>query len=234
MQANILFVLSSQQDLNEPGTVTGAWLEEIATPYYMLQDAGCAVTLASIKGGEAPIDPLSLEDPWLTDMGRTFQSDDAARAALRNSLPLAEANPSDFDAIYFVGGLAAVWDFPADPNVARLLGAMGSDKIIAAICHGGCALANGPEGKPFAAGRRLTVISDGEDKLAGVDMIVPFLSESRLRELGGKVVLGDPFTPFVVEDGNLLTGQNPQSSADLARLILAKLERKALSATPAA
>lgn len=233
MPAKILFILSSQQNLGEPGAVTGAWLEEIATPYYILREAGCDVTLASIKGGEAPIDPLSLDAPWLSDAGRRFQSDQEARRAIRNSVPLSVADAADYDAVYFVGGLAAVWDFPNDPNVARLLGTIGEDKVVAAICHGGCALLNGAEGKPFGTGRRLTVISDAEDELAGVDKIVPFLSEARLRERGADVAVGEPFTSHVIEDGNLLTGQNPQSAADLARLMLARLSVAAPTRTAA-
>lgn len=230
MPARILFVLSSQQTLGDPGTVTGAWLEEVAAPYYIFKEAGCRITLASTKGGEAPIDPMSLDDPWLTDAGRAFQADATARAAVRNSLPLADADPDDYDAVYFVGGLGAVWDFPTDPNVGRLLGAMGEDKLIASVCHGGSALANGMD-KAFAAGRRVTVISDAEDGLAGVDHIVPFLSETRLRELGAEVVVGEPFAPHVVEDGRLITGQNPQSSAELARVILTRLQASASAAT---
>jgi putative intracellular protease/amidase len=228
MPANILFVLSSQADLGKPDTVTGVWLEELATPYYRLREAGSQVTLASIKGGAAPIDPMSANEPWLTPDGERFRADAVAQAAVKDTVQLSKVVADDFDGVYFVGGMAAVWDFPGDRDVARLLAEMsGQEKLVAAVCHGVCALLNEVDGRAFAHGRKLTVISDQEDTLAGVHTIVPFLSESRLREAGAEIAVGAPFASHVVSDGRVITGQNPASSAALSELMIAALATKA-------
>lgn len=112
MASKILFVLSSQADLGAPGTVTGSWLEEIAAAYYVLVDAGHTVTFASVKGGEAPIDPMSLGDPWLTAAGKRFLADDAAQLAVKTTASLPQADLSSVDAVYFVGGAGTVCGFP--------------------------------------------------------------------------------------------------------------------------
>jgi putative intracellular protease/amidase len=224
MAKNIVFVLSSQSDLGAPGTVTGSWLEEIAAAYYVLVDAGCNVILASVKGGAAPVDPMSLTEPWLTQAGKRWLADEAAVRGLQTTVPLGKVNLSGVDAVYFVGGSGTVWDFPTDSGVARILAAMERDKkLVGAVCHGVCALLNGADGRPFAAGRTITSFSDQEDIMSGLDKVLPFLIETRFREKGVDVKVGEPFAPHVVTEPNLVTGQNPASSAGVARAMLEQL-----------
>lgn len=222
--AKILFVLSSQADLGAPGTTTGSWLEELATPYYMLRDAGHDVMLTSIKGGEAPVDPMSCAEPWLTPAGQRFLADGDAQQALRNTPALGGVDAAEFDAVFFVGGAGTVWDFPTDAGIARLLGTMSEQhKLVGAVCHGVSALLNGPDAQPFALGHEITVISDQEDTLAGLDKVVPFLCEDRFRKAGVTVKVAEPFTSHVVEHGRLVTGQNPMSSEAVAQRLLDRL-----------
>jgi len=224
MARKIVFILSSQADLGSPGTVTGSWLEEIAAAYYVLIDAGHQVVFASVKGGVAPVDPVSLNEPWLTPAGKRFLADDAAQQALRTTEPLNRVSLASIDAVYFVGGAGTVWDFPTDAGVARILEAMERDKkLVGAVCHGVCALLNGPAGKPYAAGRTITSFSDQEDIMSGLDKVLPFLTEGRLREKGVDVKVGEPFAPHVVKERNLVTGQNPASAEGVARAMLEQL-----------
>ncbi|HEY8353008.1 MAG TPA: type 1 glutamine amidotransferase domain-containing protein, partial [Sphingomonadales bacterium] len=111
MAKRVLFALTSQTDMGG-GAKTGSWLEELAASYYTLVDKGVAVDLASVNGGDAPIDPASLEEPWITDNGRRFLKDDAAMAKLRNSLKLSDVKAADYDAVYMIGGAGTAWDFP--------------------------------------------------------------------------------------------------------------------------
>src|SRR5678816_3025301 len=108
----VLMVVTSVGRMDANGAPTGAWLEELAASYYVFVDAGCDVTLASPLGGAAPLDPLSLEAPWLTPAGTRFRADAAATGRLANTVRLTELHATEFAAVYCVGGAATAWDFP--------------------------------------------------------------------------------------------------------------------------
>ncbi|MES2450025.1 MAG: type 1 glutamine amidotransferase domain-containing protein [Pseudomonadota bacterium] len=224
MTKKILFVLTSHADLGATGQKTGVWLEELAAPYYVLMDAGHDVLLSSTVGAAAPLDPASLESPWLTPAGQRFLDDSRATSAIAATPRLADVDASAFDAVYFVGGAGAAWDFPTDAAVKNTIEAVAAKGgIVSAVCHGVLALtaAIGPDGMPFVQGRRVTGISNTEEELTTFDQVVPVLPESRLVELGG--IYGkaaDPFGPHVAVDGKIITGQNPASAELVAKAIL--------------
>jgi len=227
MSDSVLFVLTSHADLGDTGQKTGTWLEELAAAYYVMVDAGYDVELASVRGGEAPLDPASLDDPWLTDAGRRFQADAKATAALAATARLADVSPDAFDAIYYVGGAGAAWDFPNDADVRRLAEAVDrAGGLVSAVCHGvlGLTSALTVDGKPLVAGREVTGVSNQEEELTTFDKVVPVLPESRLVELGGIYgCAAEPFGAYVAVDGNLVTGQNPASAPFVAQVLVEKL-----------
>ncbi len=224
----ILFVLTSNTVLADGRTPSGSWLEELAAAYNVLTDGGCKVTLASIAGGPAPIDPASLQEPWLTQHGTRFLADEDAQVQLRATQPIATVDGARFDAVYLVGGAAVMWDFPSNPTLAGLMaGIAARGGVLAGVCHGVAGMLNGSAGCAFAAGRRITCISDAEDIAAGYEKLVPFMPESRLREAGGEVICGAPFEAHVIVDGNMITGQNPASAAGVAQRILERLQANA-------
>lgn len=226
MTKHILFVLTSQDVLLSADVKTGVWLEELAASYWPLIDAGHQVSLASPKGGEAPLDPMSLAEPWLTASGRRFLENTSAMEANRKTLRLDEVSGMQFDAVYLIGGAGTVYDFPANPDIASLLAAMSTaNKPIAAVCHGVIGLlsvVSGDHGN-FVRGRRLTAISNAEDAMGGLDKILPTMPETPLRAAGALYSAAAPFEPYVVEDGNLITGQNPASAAGVTQALLAQL-----------
>lgn len=227
MSVSVLFVLTSHADLGDTGAKTGTWLEELASAYYVLVDAGHDVQLASVAGGAAPIDPASLDDPWLTDAGRRFQADADASAALAGTPRLADVDAAGFDAVYYVGGAGAAWDFPVDADVRRIAETIDrAGGIVSGVCHGvlGVTTALTADGKPLVAGREVTGVSNKEEELTTFDKVVPVLPQDRLVELGG--IYGcatEPFGAYVAIDGNLVTGQNPASAPYVARVMVERL-----------
>jgi putative intracellular protease/amidase len=220
----IAFILTSVDRIESTGGASGSWLEELATPYYVALDSGYEVNVVSVRGGAAPLDPLSLSGDFCTDAGRRFQADATAMSAVSHTTPLADLRAESIDAVFFVGGTGVMWDFPNNSRISQLLGALSEQrKPIGAVCHGVSSLLNGPAGKPIVHDRRITVISDEEDRLFGVAGIVPFLPESRFRQLGVHVSVGAPFAAHVIEDGLFVTGQNPASAGETMRRILALL-----------
>ena len=222
----ILVVLTSHDSLGNTGRKTGFWLEEFAAPYYVFRDAGADVTLASPAGGHPPIDPKSAEPEWQTDATHRFDADDESRAALANTFKLSDVNAGDYDAVFFPGGHGPMWDYPDNSTLAGLIEAFDEKgKPIGAVCHGPAALvgARNADGKPFVAGRRVTAFTNGEEDAVELSDVVPFLLEDRLRDLGATIDNAADFAEHAITDGNLVTGQNPQSSEAGAKAVLALL-----------
>ncbi len=221
--AKILMVVTSHSELPNAHK-TGLWLEEYAVPYNEFIGAGFDVVTASPKGGSAPIDPRSFDGKEATS---TYAG---ALEQLRRTKPLDQIDPVPFDAIFFPGGHGPMFDLSRDARVKALLRHfVDSGKVHAAVCHGPAALlgATTASGESIVAGKRLTSFTNEEEREVGLDKVVPFLLEDKLGEEGAKYEKGPNWSDYVVTDGMLITGQNPQSSASAARAIIAALKTPA-------
>lgn len=225
----ILMVLTSHDQLGNTGKKTGFWLEEFAAPYYVFRDAGADITLASPKGGQPPLDPKSSEPDAQTDATRRFDSDPHAQAALASTRPLSEINPDEYDAVFYPGGHGPLWDLAEDPASIGLIQSIHKEgKPVALVCHAPGVLrrVSGPDGKPLASGKRVTGFTNSEEAAVQLTDIVPFLVEDMLKEAGGRYEKGPDWSEFVLEDGNLITGQNPASSEKAAEILLSQLDKR--------
>lgn len=220
----ILMILTSHASMGEPARPTGVWFEELSTPYYAFIDAGAQVDLASIAGGKIPVDPHSLEgDAKHVASVERFLQDLAAMGKLENSLNLDQISQEGYSAVFLPGGHGTMWDLPASTHLADLLSqTWANGKVVSAVCHGPAGLVNVKDisGKPLMAGRRVAAFSNTEEDAAGLSQVVPFMLETRLRELGADYQSGPDFEAFAIRDGKLVTGQNPASSEEVARLVL--------------
>lgn len=224
-EKKILMVVTSQDRIDDEHP-TGLWFEEFARPYYLFRESNFDITVASPKGGPAPIDPGSMKEKKLTDR---FAD---ALQVLKASEKLSEIDASDYVAVFFPGGHGAMYDLPADPDVGRIVSSfIAGRKIVAAVCHGPACLigAKAPDGSPLVKNRKLTSFTNNEEREGKLDRLMPFLLESRLRELGADFEGAGNWTDHIVVDGNLITGQNPQSSESTARAVIEKMQRKAMT-----
>lgn len=226
----ILFVVTSAATMGTSGEPTGLWFEELATPYYAFIDAGAEVDIVSIAGGAAPIDPRSKkpigENPASVDR---FLRDPKASAKIADTKPIAAIDASQYDAVFLPGGHGTMWDLPASTALAdTVVETLNRGAVVAAVCHGpaGLVSAKFADGKPVVAGKRVAAFTNSEEVAAKLDKTVPFFLEDRLRELGAKVQTAPDFQPLALRDGNLVTGQNPASSAKVAELVLQALEQR--------
>ncbi|MGT3777263.1 type 1 glutamine amidotransferase domain-containing protein [Enterobacter asburiae] len=224
----ILFVLTSHDRLGDTGHKTGFWLEEFAAPYYVFKDAGAAITLASPAGGQPPLDPKSDEPAAQTAATERFRQDAQAQVALAATVPLAQVDAADFDAVFYPGGHGPLWDLANDPASIALLEAFErAGKPLGLVCHAPGALlkVRAADGQPLVAGRRVTGFTNSEEAAVGLSAVVPFLIEDEFIRLGGHYQKGPDWQANVVADGRLVTGQNPGSSEDVARTLLSLLAR---------
>lgn len=204
---------------------TGFWAEELVVPHRRLRDAGVEVDIAT-PGGVAPTpDPISLDSDMVDDDAaaehRAYLDDIADE--LSRPLALADVDADEYDAVFIPGGHGPMEDLVDDPDLGRVLVRMhGRDVPVAALCHGPAGLLSAvdDQGAFVFAGRRLATFTDEEEMQGGLADASPWFLEARLREWGAQPEIGEPWTSKVVVDGNLLTGQNPMSSADLADELL--------------
>lgn len=221
----VLMVLTSHDQLGNTGKPTGFWLEEFATPYYVFKDAGAAVTLASPKGGQPPIDPKSDDPANQTEAMTRFKADPATRNVLANTTKLADVTADGFDAIFYPGGHGPMWDLVDDRNSIALIEEFyNAGKPVAAVCHGPAVLTRvGYHGQSIVKGKRVTGFANSEEEAVQLTNVVPFLVEDELKRLGGRYEKAEDWADFTVVDGRLITGQNPSSSGSSARELLTLL-----------
>lgn len=222
----VLFVLTSHDRLGDTGRKTGFWLEEFAAPYYVFQDAGAEITLASPLGGQPPLDPKSDEPDAQTAATERFRKDLQAQAALAATTPLAQINADDFDTVFYPGGHGPLWDLANDAKSIALLESFErAGKPLGLVCHAPGALLHvkTADGKPLVAGRRVTGFTNSEEEGVGLTAVVPFLIEDEFTRLGGDYHKGPDWQVHVEVDGRLVTGQNPASSEAVAEALLSML-----------
>lgn len=218
MAKNVLMVVTSHSKVNNEAK-TGLWLSEFAEAYIEFQNKGYNVTIASVDGGKPPIDEGSVQQ-------ETRQEILDAEKYLEETVKVDTVSASDFDAIFIPGGHGAMFDLPESQKVQELIREFyEADKYVASVCHGPAALVNVTlsNGEPLVSGKRVNAFTDAEEEDTGLTAHMPFLLESRLRELGAEFVTAPNWTEHVESDGFLITGQNPQSTEAVAKEFVQKL-----------
>ena len=218
----ILMVLTSHDKLGDTGRKTGFWLEEFAAPYFVFRDAGVDLTLASPKGGQPPLDPVSDVPENQTPAMTRFKKDSAAQKDLANTVKLTDMRHEGFDTIFFPGGHGPMWDIVDNPGAISLIEAFyNAGKPVAAVCHSSAVLHRVmSNGAPLIKGRRVTGFTNGEEEAVGLTKVVPFLVENELMRVGAVFEKVANWQPLAIVDGRIITGQNPASSTKAAQALL--------------
>ncbi|MCJ8322238.1 MAG: type 1 glutamine amidotransferase domain-containing protein [Colwellia sp.] len=230
MTKKILMVLTSHDELGNTGQKTGFWVEEFAAPYYAFIDAGVEVTLATPKGGQAPIDPTSTLEDFQTSATERYDGDDVAQEKIATTVQLASLleskSESDFDGVFYPGGHGPLWDLTDNTDSITLIESfLKAGKAVATVCHASAALLNVKQASgDFAIkGKAVTGFTNSEEEAVQLTEVVPFLLEDELIKRGGEYQKAEDWHAFAVQDGLIITGQNPASSALAAEKLLAHL-----------
>ena len=232
----ILIVVTNSDDFRKSGWRTGLWFSELTHFWDVAEDAGYAMDIASPSGGKIPIDPESL---MISEMATAFglegpvskhYGDRAFMDRLENTMKVSDAEVSEYAAIYLAGGHGALFDFAESEGLAKLVADFyEANKIVSAVCHGPGGLLNVrlSGGDYLIAGKKITGFSWTEEKGVKRDEAVPYSLEERLQSVGAdysKALI--PFTSHVVEDGRLITGQNPGSAHAVGVAVVKRLQAK--------
>lgn len=209
---------------------TGLWLSELTHIYHSAGEKGYKVTVASPKGGDTPVDPQSLKPITLDKLSKTYWEDPEFREKLQHTKSLAEISGQRFDCVYLAGGHGTMYDFPEDALLQAIVKEQYENhRIVAAICHGVCGLLNVKlsNGEYLVKAKKLTGYSWLEEGVARRKKEVPFDLEEALKKRGAdyeKALI--PMTSKVVVDGNLVTGENPFSSKEMAKVVMQQMKEK--------
>lgn len=224
----VLFVLTSHSELGDTGKKTGFWVEEFAAPYYVMADDGVDITIASPKGGQPPIDPKSEAPDAQTEATKRYYADETLKEKVAHTKKLVEVDATDFDAVFYPGGHGPMWDlYDDEDSIALIQDFWSAGKPVAAVCHAPSALLNVKDvkGEPLVKGKKVTGFTNSEEEAVQLTNVVPYLLEDELKAKGGNYSCGSDWSSYVVIDGKLITGQNPASSEEAAKELLAVLEK---------
>ncbi len=223
-----LIVVTSHSELGNTGKPTGYYLPEVTHPAHALELEGITVDIASPKGGLAPMDESSrdLNDP----INKKYLNNKTFMQKLQNTKALHLVNPAEYSAIIFAGGHGTMWDFSSNPDISRVSARIyESGGIVAAVCHGPAALLNIKlsNGMSLVEGKNVAAFSNNEEEAAGLTQIMPFLLETELVKKGAKYTSAKLWQKHVIQDGNLITGQNPASAEGVGQAVAQALKNLA-------
>ncbi|HJQ04864.1 MAG TPA: type 1 glutamine amidotransferase domain-containing protein, partial [Nocardioides sp.] len=227
MAQRILNVVTNVAHYDDPDHPTGLWLSELTHAWHVFEEAGFEQTLVSPAGGAVPLEPRALKFPNYDKTAKAWRADPAKMALLESTLSPEQVDSAEYDAIYFTGGHAVMYDFPDSEGLQRITREIYErGGIVSSVCHGYCGLLNTrlSDGSYLIAGKKMTGFAWTEEVLARVDKLVPYNAEEAAKERGAlyeKAKL--PFVSYAVVDGNLVTGQNPGSAKETANKVVGAL-----------
>lgn len=207
--------VSKYPDLARP---TGAWLGEVVHFADEFYKAGYEIDYVSPEGGFVPIDPASLQEDFMSDVDWKYYTDHKFMTQLNHSYKPDEVHAEDYEVIYYAGGHGVMWDFAKDKGLIELAEKIYADNgYVTGVCHGPAGLLNiKNDGQNLIKGKRVAGFSNSEESQMGVEDNLPYLLEDALKDKDGEYEKGDDWSSFVVTDGRLITGQNPQSAQQVA------------------
>ncbi|SHI03578.1 type 1 glutamine amidotransferase domain-containing protein [Clostridium grantii] len=227
-----LVIATNHDTLGDSGRATGVYGSEINIPYYEFLDAGMTVDVASIEGGEIPFEPISLKYPLATNADNRYLKDKEAEEKTKNSIKIRDVDFTEYDIIYMAGGWGASYDLGYSEVLGEKLTKANADGILmGSVCHGalGFLKAKDVDGTPLVEGRQITAVSDKQVEELRITA-TPMHPETELRKLGADYQKNEAFRDFfatlVVVDGNIVTGQNQNSSGETAQTLLRLLDGK--------
>ncbi|MCV0334068.1 type 1 glutamine amidotransferase domain-containing protein [Microbacterium sp. STF-2] len=227
MTRRILHVVTNVGHYDDPDHPTGLWLSELTHAWEVFEERGFEQRIVSPAGGPSPLEPRSLKFPNYDKTAKAWRADPARMALLETTLRPDHVDSADYDAIFFTGGHAVMYDFPESEGLQRITREIWErGGIVSSVCHGYCGLLNTrlSDGSLLVDGRKVTGFAWQEEVLARVDKLVPYNAEEEMKKRGAlyeKALL--PFVSYAVVDGNLVTGQNPGSAKETAEKVAALL-----------
>ncbi|MEM0938566.1 MAG: type 1 glutamine amidotransferase domain-containing protein [Bacteroidota bacterium] len=224
-RGKILAVVTSTDQMGMSGKKTGYELTELSRAYYVFTANGFKVDIASPQGSQPPV---IIDDEDMSIYDFAFLNDPVAQEKTRNTLLLSQVDPTIYKAVYFVGGKGAMYDFPDNPYIQSIVrDYYQSGKVVGAVCHGPAAMVNVTldDGSHLLKGKSVSSFTNSEELFLIPDAkkIFPFLLEAQLVKNGANFIEGSMYLENVIQDQNIITGQNPWSTWKLAETMIRQM-----------
>lgn len=230
MPKRILHVVTNVSHYDDQSHETGLWLSELTHAWDEFEKAGYEQTIVSPAGGRVPLEPRSLKFPNYDKSAKAWKANPAKMALLENTASPDQLNALDYDAIFYTGGHAVMYDFLDNEGLQLITKEIFTKGgIVSSVCHGYCGLLNVKldNGEYLIKGRSMTGFAWREEVLAGVSKQVPYNAEEVAKKHGALYKKGTlPFLSYTVVDGKLVTGQNPGSAKDTAKKVISVLSKQ--------
>lgn len=223
----VLIVETNVQNYQGTNDPTGLWLGESAEFVNEMQRAGIAVDYVSPKGGFVPLDPRSMKYTDAAIMG-IYRDRDFIERGLKNTLAPGTIDPTTYSAIYYTGGHGVMWDFPDNPEIQAIASAIyAHGGYLLSVCHGIAGLLNlkNTQGDYVIKGKTITGFTTAEEILAGKKKVVPFLNQEVATDHGANFQKKRFYKDYAVQDGHLITGQNPFSVRSVAQKFITEVSK---------
>jgi putative intracellular protease/amidase len=229
----VLIICTSHDMLGDTGKKTGVYASEMTVPYYEFLDNGMTVDVASIRGGEIPIEPISLRWPVKTPADDRYLKDPAFQDKVKNSRKIDDIDFTQYGAIYIAGGWGASYDLGTSEILGeKVTKANAKNIVLGSVCHGalGFLRAKKENGEPLLKNKKVTAVTNKQVKELGIE-ITPMHPETEMKKAGAvfesKTAFQDIFANHVVIDGNLVTGQNQNAGKEVAQKMMRVIQGKA-------
>jgi putative intracellular protease/amidase len=217
-----LIVTTSHDTLGESGKATGVFASEMTAPYYAFLNTGMEVDIASIKGGQIPIEKMSLKWPVVSAPDKRYLNDPLFQSKVSRSYQIDQVDIAQYDIVFLAGGWGAAYDFGQSAELGgQVAAAYANEAVIGGVCHGplGMLQAYGDDGRLIVEGRRISAVTDKQITELGITH-TPMHPERDLRAAGvvfeANEAFRDLFANHVVIDGRIVTGQNQNSATETA------------------
>lgn len=227
-----LVIATNHDTLDETGVATGVYGSELTIPYYEFIDAGMTVDIASIEGGVIPFEPISLRYPMATSADKRYLKDVDAQYKTQNSLKIEDIDFLEYDIIFMAGGWGASYDLGYSEVLGEKLTQANAEGILlGSVCHGalGFRMAKEVDGKPLVEGKTMTGVTDKQIEELRITH-TPLHPETELRKQNANYVSStafrDMFATYLAVDGNIVTGQNQNTSGPAAQKLLSLLSEQ--------
>lgn len=219
----ILIPVTNHATLGDTEQANGTYSPELTHALHVFSQHGIDYEIASIKGGKVPIYGTDIEGD---EVNQAVLNNEDFQNRSNNSLPVTEVNIADYDGIFYPGGFGLLSDLASNEDFAKLAAShYENGGILGAVCHGPAAFLpiKLSSGEALLDDKSVTAFTREEEIDYGTINDIPFLLEEALARKAARFSKVKPWQVFVVEDGRVISGQNPASAHDVAKAMVKQL-----------
>lgn len=220
----VLIAVTNHATLGDTDQANGTYSPELTHVVAVLDKAGVDYDIASIHGGKAPLYGTDVENDSVND---AVLNQENFQNRINNTVPVSQINANDYRAVFYPGGFGLLSDLAQNPEVAAIAAAIYENNgVLSAVCHGPAGLLpiTLSNGESLLSTKSVTAFTREEEIDFGTIKDIPFLLEESLSRSAAQYSKKQPWQELVIEDGRVITGQNPASAHAVGEALVSQLQ----------